>query len=253
MFHDTTPAQLDHDGTIDPWAPFRLVNTGEINTLLRQVRDGAVPVVLCGPSGQSVSCALWALDSTARRLSFTVDETHPNLQALIHGDEAVAVTYLDAVKLQFDLMDLVLVRGKSGVALQAAWPGAVLRFQRRDSFRVRPSERIAPKLVMRHPSIPDMQLELRILDLSVGGCAVLLPQDVPELRPGVLLHGVQVLLDADTGFVASLVMRHMASLEGGNPGLRVGCEWSRLDAEAERALQRWVNQTQKRQRLLTLS
>jgi hypothetical protein len=45
----------------------------------------------------------------------------------------------------------------------------------------------------------------------------------------------------------------MASLDGGAPGLRIGCEWSRLNAEAERALQRWVNQTQKRQRLLTLT
>ena len=253
MFHDTTPSQLDADGTMDPWAPFRLVNTGEITSLLRQVRDAAVPVLLCGPNGQSLNCTLWALDSTAGRLTFSTDGSNPNLPSFIDADEAVAVTYLDSVKLQFDLTSLMLVRGRSGVALQAGWPGAIHRFQRRESFRVRPSERIAPRLVMRHPSMPDMQLELRLLDLSVGGCAVLFPQDVPELRPGVLLHGVQVLLDSETAFVGSLLLRHMASLDGGAPGLRIGCEWSRLNADAERALQRWVNQTQKRQRLLTLT
>ena len=46
-------------------------------------------------------------------------------------------------------------------------------------------------------------------------------------------------------------MHHVSSLQRG--GHRIGCEWHRLDANNERTLQLYVNQTQKRQRLLSVS
>ena len=36
----------------------------------------------------------------------------------------------------------------------------------------------------------------------------------------------------------------------GLPGVRVGCEWLRLAGDAERALQRYIDQTQKRRRFM---
>jgi c-di-GMP-binding flagellar brake protein YcgR len=48
-----------------------------------------------------------------------------------------------------------------------------------------------------------MQLALRVLDVSIGGCALLLPADVPALEPGVTLQGVEIELDADTRFVVT--------------------------------------------------
>lgn len=253
MFHDTQPAQLAASGGVDPWAPFRVQHRGELHALLRQVRDAGAPVVLAAPGGMSSTCTLWTLDTNAERLSFSADDGQPQLQSLVDTDEAVAVTYLDSVKLQFDIDHLVLVRGKHGVALQAAMPESVYRFQRRESFRVRPTVRTAPHLTLRHPALPDMLVQLRILDMSVGGCALLVPHDVPELRPGLTINGVQIELDADTVFVAGLQLHHVSSFEGTEAGQRIGCEWRLLDPMAERLLQRFVNQTQKRHRLLTAS
>lgn len=257
MFHDTTPAQLDATGAIDRWAPFRIQHRGELHALLRQVRDAGAPVVLAAPGGVSSTCTLWTLDPSTERLSFSADDSQPQLQTLVDADEAMAVTYLDSVKLQFDLDHLMLVRGKNGVVLQAAMPESVYRFQRRDSFRVRPTARMAPQLTLRHPALPDMLVQLRILDISVGGCALLVPHDVPELRPGLLINGAQVELDAETVFVAGLQLHHASSFEGSEAGrgngCRIGCEWRLLDPMAERSLQRFVNQTQKRHRLLSAS
>jgi flagellar brake protein len=250
MFQHTQPARLDDSGGTDPWAPFAVQHKSEVLELLRQMRDASAPVVLAAPSGSSLSSTLWSLDTTTSRLSFSADAGAPQLQDLVDADEAVAVCYLDSVKLQFDLDHLILVRSANTTVLQAGLPSRLYRFQRRGSFRVRPAGRVGPQITLRHPALPDMLLELRLLDVSVGGCAVLLPQDVPELRPGTLLHGVQVELDSETAFVVSLQMHHVSSLHVG--GHRIGCEWHRIEPGAERALQRYVNQTQKRQRLLSL-
>lgn len=248
MFEDTRPAELHDDGP-DPWAPFRVTDRHEIVALLRQLRDGSVPLVASTPDGATIGTELWSLDSHAGTLNFSADHGHPQLQRLLAADEVTAVGYLDSIKLQFDLHDLVLVHGAQGCTLRAPLPEAVYRFQRRGAFRVRPLERHAPTARFRHPSIPDMALALRVVDISVGGCALFLPHDVPALAPGVAVNVVGVELDADTRFDAALRIQHISSLAPAE-GVRAGCEWVRLDSDAQRALQRYINQTQKRRRLL---
>jgi hypothetical protein len=76
----------------------------------------------------------------------------------------------------------------------------------------------------------------------------LLPADVPPLEPGLTLQGVQVELDADTRFTATLQIQHISSINPQAQGLRVGCEWRTLERESERSLQRYIDQTQKRRR-----
>lgn len=251
MFQDTQPAPLGADGSFDRFAEFRVAHPREVMALLRQLRDGAVPVSLTGPGGTGLSTTLWSMDAAQGRLSFSADDGNPYLQSLVDGDEAVAVAYLDSVKLQFDLHALLLVRSASSCALQAEWPAELYRFQRRGAFRVRPNERLSPQARLRHPSLPDMGLTLRVLDVSIGGCALLLPNDVPPLQPGVRLGDVHIELDADTRFDVMLTLHHVTALHHDN-GVRLGCEWGPLGGHAERSLQRWIDQMQKRRRLLSL-
>ena len=251
MFNDTHPAALDDAGPA-AWAPFRVDSPSEIAALLRQLRDTSTPLVLSAPSGAALVTALWSVDGQQQRLNFTGDDSNPQLQDLAEADEAVCVGYLDAVKLQFDLHDLLLVRGPRSCALQASSPSVVYRFQRRNAYRVRTLERHSPTARLRHPSIPDMRLALRVLDVSIGGCALFVPHDVPALDPGLILHGVQVELDADTRFTISMQIQHLSSINSQATGLRAGCEWRSIDRESERSLQRYIDQTQKRRRLLSL-
>lgn len=252
MFQDTQPAALNDPSGIDPWAQFRVTNEGEIHELLRKLRDGLVPMVMSTPEGASMGTELWSLDTHSGRMNFNADEGNPQLPRMLAAEEAVVVGYLDSVKLQFDLHDLLLVRGARSCTLQSRVPDTVYRFQRRGGYRVRPLERHAPTAQLRHPAIPDMQLSLRVVDVSIGGCALLLPHDVPVLAPGVRANAVQVELDADTRFSASLQIQHLGSIQPGDQGIRVGCEWIALDSLAQRALQRYIDQTQKRRRLLSL-
>ena len=248
MFQDTQPAALGPEGGVDAWAPFRVDDGGELLRLLRQLRDGGVPMMLSTPRGLAVSSQLWSVDAPQRQISFSAEGMH--LQRLAQHDEAVAVGYLDNVKLQFELVGLALVRAAASCALRARLPDMLYRFQRRASYRVRSAERRAPQARLRHPSMPDMRIGLRIVDLSVGGCALLLPDDVPALQPGTLLAGVRIELDGDTAFDATLRLQHAGTLHGGGSGQRLGCEFVDLDGPARRALQRWIDQMQPRRHLL---
>lgn len=250
MFEDTRPAALD-DASRPDWAPFRVEHAREIATLLGALRDAGTPMVLSAPSGSTVVCTLWSIDSAQQRINFTAEPADPSLQALVDADEAQAVGYLDLVKLQFDLGDLLLVRGPQHCALQAQWPRQLYRFQRRSAYRVRTLERHAPTARLRHPAMPEMQLALRVIDVSVGGCALLLPEDVPPLQPGTTVHDVQVALDALTRFTARVQIQHASALQG-NARQRLGCRWSDLPPPARQALQRYVDQTQKHRRRLSL-
>jgi c-di-GMP-binding flagellar brake protein YcgR len=248
MAQDTRPAPLGDDTA--GFADFRVDSRREQVSLLRQLRDGNAPVSLSTAEGISMTVTLWALDEQRERLNFSADDGHPQLQRLVEGDEAVAVAYLDSVKLQFDLRGLLLVRGPRSCALQAELPELLYRFQRRQAFRVRTIERTSPKARLRHPSMPEMMLSLRVLDVSIGGCALFLPHDVPPLQPGTRLSEVQIELDADTRFPAQLTLQHVTSILPNERGVRMGCEWAPLGGAAERALQRYIEQTQKQRRLM---
>ncbi|HSQ71615.1 MAG TPA: flagellar regulator YcgR PilZN domain-containing protein, partial [Rubrivivax sp.] len=235
MFEDTRPAELDAAGNADAWAAFRVRPEAERLRVLRELRDGNVPVMLNSPGGDMLMTPLWALDIPQRRLTFSADAGSALLTRLVASDEAVAVAYCDSVKLQFDLHGLVLVRGAMASVLQSALPTEIYRFQRRNAYSVRPPERHAPVARLRHPSMPEMALVLRILDVSVGGCALWLPANVPSLQAGTELGELRLELDAETQFSCAATLQHVSSLgsadrspAGKQAGKRVGCEWRHL-------------------------
>ncbi len=231
---------------------FRISAPREILAMLKQFQDGNVLLNLNGSNGAMLSTTLWSLDPTRGQLSFSADAHAPVTQQLVECDEAVAVGYLDSIKVQFDVQGLVLVRGVGGSAISARLPRELFRFQRRNSFRVRPLLRSSPVARVRHPAIAEMQLALRVIDVSIGGCALFLPDDVPPMQAGMLMNQVQLDLDADTRVMANLRLQHVSVLNPEARGARLGCEFVQLGADGERTLQRFIDQTQKRRRLMSL-
>jgi len=250
MFEDTRPASLDALDGADGRAEFRVGAPGEIRAILKQLMDDVVPLNLSASDGSAYTTTLWTLDPAAGRISFTADMMAPAVHDIVEADECVAVAYLDRVKVQFDVTDLVVVQGHKASVLQARLPQELFRFQRRNTFRVRTIERTSPTASFRHPGIPDMSLALRVLDVSIGGCALLQPANVPALQPGAVIKGVRLALDADTRIDAGLMLHHVTSTGAENGSVRLGCEIVGMDATAQRALQVYIDQTQKRRRML---
>jgi c-di-GMP-binding flagellar brake protein YcgR len=213
--------------------------------------DGVVPLNLSASDGSAYTTTLWTLDPAAGRLSFTADMNAPAVLDIVEADECAAVAYLDRVKVQFDVTDLVVVQGHKASVLQARFPREMYRFQRRNTFRVRTVERTSPTASFRHPGIPDMSLALRVLDVSIGGCALLQPANVPALQPGATIKGVRLSLDAETQIDAGLMLHHVTSTGAENGSVRLGCEIVGLNPTAQRTLQVYIDQTQKRRRMMS--
>lgn len=229
---------------------FRIEAPVEIVAVLKSLIRGNVMVNLNGSDGTAYTTTLWSIDADRGLLGFSADEHSSQVQQLVEAEEAVAVAYLDSIKLQFDVSGLVLVHGGKACALSCALPRLIYRFQRRSGFRVTPLLRNTPVAKVRHPMIPDMGLALRVLDVSIGGCALFLPEDVPPLQPGVVLNGVQIELGLDTRLSTSLRLQHVTSLNHDAKGVRLGCEIVNPSPDTLRSLQRYINQTQRRQRAL---
>ncbi|MDH4059828.1 MAG: flagellar brake protein [Aquincola sp.] len=249
-FQPTQPAPIETltGRAIDE---FRVSHPSEVISLLRRINEGNVLVQLCAPDGAVYACTLWAVDTHQRRLSFDADPKHPQVRSLLDAGEVTAMAYLDAIKLQFDLRGLMLVHGRDSSALQTGFPEAMYRFQRREGFRVKPRNEALAHL--RHPSQPESALALRVLDVSVGGCALALPAQTPPIDAGAELPQVRLELDADTRFIATLHVQHVSGGFGSTAKIvRLGCAFGRLDGPAQRAVQRFVDVTQRRHKLLSI-
>jgi len=144
------------------------------------------------------------------------------------------------------------VRGGRDSVLSASLPRQLFRFQRRSGYRVRPLLNNAPLARLRHSDIAEMQLALRVLDLSIGGCALFLPDDVPSMQPGVQINQVRIELDADTHLLVNLKLQHVTSINPDSRGVRLGCEFVNASGDALRTLQRFIDHTQKRRKLMAL-
>ena len=231
---------------------FRITTPREIAAMLRQLYDGNIQLYLNASDGSALRGTVWTMDSERGSLGFAIDGTDLGLQGLLECQEVVVVGYLDSVKLQFDMHNLVLVRGPQASVLRGSFPREMFRFQRRSAYRVRPPHRSTPTARLRHTDIAEMKLALRVLDVSLGGCALFLPQDVPPMQLGGVMNKVVIELDADTRFQVNLRLQHVTSLNADSQGVRLGCEFVHADAGALRSLQRFIDQTQKHGKLLSL-
>jgi c-di-GMP-binding flagellar brake protein YcgR len=253
MTLDTLPMPLDSlsaaGGGLDE---FRVHLPVEVHALLRRLQDGNVPLYLHAPGGAMLTTTLWAVDTARQSLSLAANGDDSQVDRLLEATEITAVGYLDSVKLQFELQGAMLVRSGPHCAISVQLPRELFRFQRRGAYRVRPLLRNMPLARLAHPSIPDMTLALRVLDVSVGGCALFLPDDVPPIAAGVRLNGVEIELDADTRLRVGLNLQHVTAIRPDSGGTRLGCEWLGLGGEGGRLLQLFIDQTQKRRRLLAM-
>jgi c-di-GMP-binding flagellar brake protein YcgR len=241
---------MNKDSTIDE---FSVTSPREIQTLLRQLLDGSVLLNLNASDGSVFTSAVWTLDSGRGTIGFNADPADPAMQALLQCDEATVVGYLDSVKLQFDVHDLVLVHGNRASVLSCPAPRVMYRFQRRNAFRVRPLMRSAPVARFRHPDQQDGEVALRILDLSISGCALFLPSDQQPMTVGVTLAGARMELDEDTRVEINLRLQHVTSINNDGRGVRLGFEFVRPNGDTVRTLQRFIDLTQKRGKLMALS
>lgn len=230
----------------------RVASSAEITAYLQQLQRESAGVLLSGPQGQSLASRIVALDADADLIGLEIGTDPEGIsQALVAEGEITAVAYLGTIKLQFDLEAPVLVSGEQGTVLRGTLPTRLYRFQRRQSYRVQPAGSAYPRVIL--PGGDQPGRALRVLDISIGGLALALPPDFPALAPGRVADGLVLELDRISALRIALLPHHVSPIAGDASGMQqLGCSFVELDANAGRSLQVYVDQTQKRRRLLKL-
>src|SRR6478735_1195332 len=129
---ETRPAPLGGMSGTDDYDEFRVSSPRDIGLLLKQLVDGSVLLHLNSSDGHVFTSAIWTLDSGRGTLGFNADPNDPAMQSVLQSDEVVVVGYLDSVKVQFDVHNLVLVHGNRASVLSCPFPRVMYRFQRRN-------------------------------------------------------------------------------------------------------------------------
>ncbi|MFG6465571.1 flagellar brake protein [Roseateles sp. BYS87W] len=230
----------------------RVPSAAEVLAYLQQLQREQAAVQLTGPQGESLSARIVALDAAADFIGLALGADPEGIsQALVSEGEITAVSFLGAVKLQFELDAPVLVSGEQGSVLRCPLPERMYRFQRRQSFRVQPAGSMYPRVVL--PGSTEPGRALRVLDISIGGLALVIPPDFGALQPGDVARGLTLELDRVTALRVNLLPHHASPIRGDATGmLQLGCAYVDPDAAAHRTLQVYVDQTQKKRRLLKL-
>ena len=230
----------------------RVASAAESTAYLQQLQRDGASVLLSGPQGQSLAARIVALDADADLIGLSLGADPESIsQALVADGEITAIAYLGTIKLQFELDAPVLVSGEQGTVLRSTLPTRLYRFQRRQSFRVQPAGSAYPRVVVPGGSEPGRAL--RVLDISIGGLALTLPPDYAALPTGQVAPGLMLELDRISALPVTLLPHHASPIRGDAGGmLQLGCSFVDLDAATSRSLQVYVDQTQKRRRLLKL-
>ena len=249
---ETLPASLDGMAQDDDVDEFRVSSPRDLQAIVKQLLDGSVLLNLHGDDGSVFTTALWTMDSARGTIGFNADPNDPAMQEVLRSQEVVVVGYLENVKVQFDVKRPVLVKGQKAGVLSCAMPRELYRFQRRDAFRVRPLVRATPMARFAHPDMPEVDLALRVVDISIGGCALFLPDDLPTMNRGALVPSVRLALGDDTRIDVALRLQHSTVMTKGARGVRLGFEYVRPGGDTLRNLQRYIDLTQKRGKLMAL-
>ncbi len=251
-YQETMPGALSADTDVGAWTPFRLDAPDKRLRVLREICQGQSPVSI-GPQGGPVFPAtLWSVDATHSRMLFKVETTTPTGQRAMPLRGLWGATYQGDTKLQFPLSGVTVEPTPDRVLLHADLPRLLFKLPRRQGLRLRKegSEGLVARL--HHPLAPDLQVELRVLDLSATGCALWRPIKVMPLVPDQTLRAVEIVQGDETLFFADLDVRHASPSHDHGPGMRIGCTWATMSQLAKNALGTWIAAAERRRGRFTL-
>jgi c-di-GMP-binding flagellar brake protein YcgR len=132
-------------------------------------------------------------------------------------------------------------------AFSLALPRKLLRLQRRDYYRLVTAETGALHCIIR-PVVEQahIQHEVTVMDISIGGVALVCEQTGVELHPGMVYEHCQIELPEMGTLEATIEVKNAFEItdRSGKVKRRAGCVFVKPDGRTTMLLQRYVAQMQ---------
>ncbi len=252
-FLDTEPAAIHRLDATGTWARFRVGEPRRLLAMLRELCQQSVPLTLGLAGGANAVAVLWSVDEVQGRLHFSATAAPEVLQQLATTPGLWAAGYLRDVKVQFELNGFTPSFSGPVPTVLAQVPRHLYSMPRRRAVRVRRVDDLSPLVQFRHPLAPEAPLQMRVIDISMTGCALFKPVGGLPLAPGAALRQVEVQLDEESMFFTDLRVQHVTFNAASRQGMRVGCAWAGLPPSASQTLQAWIGRGRRRRDLVSLA
>lgn len=171
-------------------------------------------------------------------------------EGLLHDDILAAmdlfcVSTLERVKLQFQVRFPRVIdwQGRSALAVQL--PAEILRLQRRDFYRL--TVPLGQPLSCHLPVGHGEEMEISLIDISVGGVGILGFVPGLKLYPGAQYHGARIELPDAGTVVADLEIRASfdVTLKNGIKTVRIGTQFINLAGSMQTMIQRYITRIER--------
>lgn len=228
---------------------FKIEHPAEIERILRGVMDKKALVTAYSENNRDfLVTTLIAVDPESQSIYLGASPDPAIDKALVVSAEVAFNTAHDQIRVLFVTPSLSVAELAGERVLRAEMPKELLRFQRREYYRL--------PTPMAHPvkcliGIGDAMLETVVLDISIGGVGVLTYAQKVNLREGDVYHGCRLSLPDAGNFVVSLRIRatYEQVLKNGVVSRRAGCQFIDLAPSVETDIQRYIIRVE-RERLL---
>ena len=232
-FPEPASPELDRFAVRDPEA---------VVGLLRDLRDHNVLATLYYDDASSFTVGkLLEIDPATNELVFDCAADNTSRDAICRARELVVVAFLDNAKIQFTLTGSELTTHHGRAAFCSDMPTRLLRMQRRSSPRRQPPATTPVSCLVPVPGEEGRYESTRVLDISLGGIALLVPPVLFDLCTDQRLAASYLDLPGIGQIAVTLRVRYMDAWPGEGGGRRCGCEFVELGGPALRSLQRYMN------------
>lgn len=179
-------------------------------------------------------------------------ERGPNAQdnrRVLHSGKIIFVSSHQEVKVQFEAHHIEAVPFNGREAFCLPLPEALLRLQRRDYYRLLAPAKNPLKCVIPvvpaaavKPGVPASRREAVIMDISVGGVALVCAERETGLQPGKTYPGCQIFLPDAGLLTATIRVKNVMEITArdGTVNRHAGCEFIHLDGRMAILLQRYI-------------
>lgn len=226
---------------------FRIDGKVGVRAVLREMVDKKALLTAFARSGPTSCFVTRIVSFEGDHLVFDATTDDDRLKAVIDRDGATLVGFLDHIKVQFDVSGLRSVPEDEGRALQCPLPASLYRIQRRDAFRVRPPLEEPALCVL--PTPDRTEVRYVIVDISVGGLALRVSDEVPRPKIGERWQRCRLELGKRAPIPCALVVRNIqVGHEGDEGAYRLGCSFESMPPEVGRAVQLFVLDVERRRR-----
>lgn len=249
---DTQPAPLNPQDPASPWARFRVGDPRRCLAAFVGLRTGDAPVSIGVPGGPSFSASLWSVDQFHGHLHFNVGSAEQGVAQIAALPNLWGAAYLNDVKLQFQLNQAQVTPRGNEFSVRVDLPSTVYMMPRRAAVRVRQAAERTPVVRFVHPLDTEKFVEMKVMDLSLTGCALWKPAGTLGLQPGSDLRGVEVELSDEQIFFTDMRVHHVTVQTKSPAGSRIGCAWVGLSGSAKATLSDWIQPGRRRQQLVSL-